>query len=82
LSHPAAESNLNHQEIVSIKSNLEMIRQSAPENEFIQKVLASVPENALDSGVWTEPDLKARFYKLKKICSRVALIGKDKIIYF
>jgi len=64
------------QELVSIKTNIDTIKQSAPDNEFIQRIVDSIPSNALQNGVWTEPDLKDRFYKLKTICSRVALIDE------
>ena len=63
-------------ELVELKTNLEKIRQSAPDNEFIQKILASIPESAVKTGIWSEPDLKERFRRLKIICNRVALIDE------
>ncbi len=66
----------SNQEIASIKSSVDKIKQSAPENDFIKKIIDSIPTNALEIGVWTEPDLKERFYRLKTLCSRVALIDE------
>ncbi len=63
-------------EVATIKSNIEAIKVSAPENEFVQKLVNSVPEKALTSGVWTEPDLKERFQNVKDICKKVALIDE------
>ena len=66
----------SNQEIASIKSSVDKIKQSAAENEFIKKIIDSIPTHALEIGVWTEPDLKERFYRLKTLCSRVALIDE------
>lgn len=60
--------------LVSIKNNFDKIQLSAPNNEFIQTILATVSQNALDNGIWSEPDLKDRFQKLKDVCNKVALI--------
>jgi mitofilin len=70
----ASELNTNNSELVQIKTTIERIKQSAPENEFIQKLINSIPHRALNNGVWSEPDLKERFHKLKKVCNQVALI--------
>lgn len=63
-------------ELAKIKTNIETITASAPENEFVQKLVNSVPKKALDDGVWTEPDLKERFQRVKNVCSKVALIDE------
>jgi mitofilin len=73
LNSRASELNSNV-ELVEIKDTIEKIRQSAPDNEFIQKLVNSIPSRALANGVWSEPDLKERFHKLKKVCNQVALI--------
>ena len=36
----------------------------------------SIREEALLKGVWTEPDLKERFQRVKNVCSKVALIDE------
>lgn len=73
ISVPVAESG---NELAQIKTNLETIKNSAPDNEFVQKVVNSVPQAALESGVWTEPDLKERFKQVKRVCRRTALIDE------
>lgn len=63
-------------ELASIKANIETIKDSAPDNEFVQQLVRSVPQSSLDNGVWTEPDLKERFKQVKKVCRRTALIDE------
>lgn len=63
-------------ELAEIKSNFDTITVSAPENEFVQKLVKSISPNVLNKGVWTEPDLKERFHNVKRVCSRVALIDE------
>lgn len=63
-------------ELAQIKANLETIKNSAPDNEFVQKLVSSVPQAALEGGVWTEPDLKERFKQVKRVCRRTALIDE------
>lgn len=67
----------------TVSLNLKKIKDSAPDNEFIQNIVdtafkslnASRGQNKAGTlEIWTEPDLKDRFYKLKEICDRVALI--------
>lgn len=70
----ADEINSDNSELISLKANIQKIKEAAPDNEFIQTVLASVPEKVLARGIWSEPDLKERFQRLKTICNRVALI--------
>ena len=63
-------------ELAQIKAHIETIRNSAPENAFVQRLVSSVPAGALEAGVWTEPDLKERFRRVKRVCSRTALIDE------
>lgn len=79
----AAEVSPN--EIVEILSNIEAIRSSAPNNEFVKTVLAALNPLAVQRGIWTEPDLKERYIKLKSVCRKVALIddrGGSLLKYF
>ncbi len=75
LSSKAEELNPNS-EVVSVRANIEKIREAAPDNQFIQTILESIPENVVQQGMWSEPDLKERFNKLKTVCNRVALIDE------
>ena len=63
-------------ELVDIKANVEKIKTSAPNNEFIQTIVNSLPMNAVENGMWSEPDLKTRFMRLKQVCNQVALIDE------
>lgn len=44
---------------------------------FVAAVLASIPEDAIRRGVYTEESLKERFHKVNKVCRRVALIDEN-----
>lgn len=63
-------------ELAQIKTNIDTIITSAPDNEFVQKLVKSLPQKALDTGIWSEPDLKERFQTVKKVCGRTALIDE------
>ena len=63
-------------ELIDIKANVEKIKTSAPNNDFIQTIVKSLPAHALENGMWSEPDLKSRFYLLKRVCNQVALIDE------
>lgn len=62
--------------LVKIESTLSQIAACAPDNSFIQTIIHSIPSGSVANGVWSEPDLKERFARLKRICSRVALIDE------
>lgn len=64
------------EELVNIKANVGKIKESAPDNEFIQKIVGTIPSNLIENGVWSEPDLRDRFHRLKSVCNRVALIDE------
>lgn len=63
-------------ELAPIKSNIDTIISSAPDNEFVRKLVKSLPSNALNNGIWSEPDLRDRFHRVKNVCSKVALIDE------
>jgi mitofilin len=71
-----AEDLSQNSELVNVRANIEKIRESAPDNQFIQTILSSIPDSVVQRGMWSEPDLKDRFEKLKTVCSRVALIDE------
>ena len=60
-------------ELVEVVPNVDKIRESAPDNQFIQTIVSTLN---VKGGVWSEPDLKERFQKLKAVCNRVALIDE------
>lgn len=62
--------------LVKIDATLNQIASCAPDNPFIQTIIQSIPPSSVSDGVWSEPDLKDRFGRLKRTCSRVALIDE------
>lgn len=50
------------------------VREVAGHDEMINQLLLSIPEEAVKQGVYSEEVLKERFYRVKRICSRVSLV--------
>ena len=78
-------SDPNVPELIDIKSNIETIRRSASQSEFIRELVNSVSEKSLENGVYTELSLKERFDRVKKVCKKVSLIddrGGSLVKYF
>ena len=67
---------LTNNELVEILNNINIIKRSAPNNEFINGILNSINEKSLNRGIWSEPDLKERFQGVKSVCKKVALIDE------
>jgi mitofilin len=75
----------NLERLENIKSTIESIRQSAPNNQFITTILSTLNETLVERGVWTEPDLKQRYENVDNICRKLALIderGASLVKYF
>ena len=68
--------NKEYDELVEIVSNIKMIKNSAPDNQFINDILETLNPLSLERGIWSEPDLKERFRDVKSICRKVALIDE------
>lgn len=62
--------------LVKIDTTLNQIETCAPDNHFIQTIIESIPKSSIADGVWSEPDLKERFGRLKRTAQRVALIDE------
>lgn len=62
--------------LVRIDTTLKQIETCAPDNQFIRTIVSSIPESSVSGGVWSEPDLKERFTRLKSTAQRVALIDE------
>ena len=50
------------------------VREVAGHDEMIDQLLTSIPEEAVKQGIYSEEVLKERFYRVKRICSRVSLV--------
>ncbi|KAG8193158.1 hypothetical protein JTE90_006988 [Oedothorax gibbosus] len=54
------------------------VRAAADEDsDFINTVLAGIPVEAVERGVYKNEDLKERFNEVKRVCKRVALIDEN-----
>ena len=60
----------------TIASELTSLRNAAGEDPFIPTVLDSIPPQAIGhgTGIQSEPGLRERFSKVKRICKRVAMV--------
>lgn len=47
------------------------------DSEFVNAVLAGIPVEAVERGVYNNEVLKERFHEVKKVCKRVALIDEN-----
>jgi len=52
------------------------IGDAANNHPFVNIVLSTIPEHAVERGVWTEDDLKERFWNVRRVCKRVAMIDE------
>ena len=50
------------------------VREVAGHDEMINELLISIPEEAIKQGIYSEEVLKERFYRVKRVCSRVSLV--------
>ncbi|XDV36699.1 hypothetical protein PO909_006433 [Leuciscus waleckii] len=54
------------------------IKQTCAENEFAQALATAIPEESLSRGVYSEASLRARFYDIRRLARRVALIDETR----
>lgn len=50
------------------------VKEVAGHDEMINQLLLSIPEEAVKQGIYSEEVLKERFYRVKRVCSRVSLV--------
>jgi mitofilin len=53
------------------------IQNAAPNDAAVTRILAAVPEEALERGIYNEKSLAARFPEVLRSCRRVAMVGED-----
>jgi mitofilin len=61
----------------SITQEISNLSEVAKDDPFIQTIISSLPQEALSEGISSEIGLKKRFERVKKICSRVALVPEE-----
>ncbi|KAI4873780.1 hypothetical protein NFI96_010634 [Prochilodus magdalenae] len=54
------------------------IKESCADNEFAQALATALPEESLSRGVYSEASLRARFYDVRHLARRVALIDETR----
>lgn len=54
------------------------IKENCAENEFAQALATAIPEESLSRGVYSEASLRARFYDIRRLARRVALIDETR----
>ncbi|XP_053486425.1 MICOS complex subunit MIC60 isoform X2 [Ictalurus furcatus] len=54
------------------------IKESCAQDEFAQALASALPEESLKRGVYSEASLRARFYEIRRLVRRVALIDETR----
>ncbi|KAA0709107.1 MICOS complex subunit [Triplophysa tibetana] len=54
------------------------IKESCAENEFAQALAGAIPDESLSRGIYSEASLRARFYDIRRLARRVALIDETR----
>ncbi|XP_042593716.1 MICOS complex subunit MIC60-like isoform X1 [Cyprinus carpio] len=54
------------------------IKENCAENEFAQALATALPEESLRRGIYSEASLRARFYDIRRLARRVALIDETR----
>uniref|UniRef100_A0A672TH05 MICOS complex subunit MIC60 n=1 Tax=Sinocyclocheilus grahami TaxID=75366 RepID=A0A672TH05_SINGR len=55
-----------------------VIKENCAENEFAQALTSALPEESLSRGIYGEASLRARFYDIRRLARRVALIDETR----
>jgi len=58
-------------------ADLSSVKELAGDNQFIEAIVGSISETALNRGVYTEQGLRERFVKVESVAKRVGSIGDE-----
>ncbi|KAI1883827.1 hypothetical protein AGOR_G00236010 [Albula goreensis] len=61
-----------------LEAAVKAVRESCSENEFAQALTTALPEESLQRGVYSEASLRARFYGIRQLARRVAMIDETR----
>ncbi|XP_063781069.1 MICOS complex subunit MIC60 isoform X2 [Pseudophryne corroboree] len=61
-----------------LETAVQGIKESCSNNEFTEALTASLPQESLHRGVYSEEALRARFYSVRNLARRVALIDETR----
>lgn len=68
--------------VTPLEEKVMVIAEASGHHPFVATVINTIPEEALNRGVWTEDSLKARFKNVSKKCRRVALVNESRSSLF
>ncbi|XP_065105270.2 MICOS complex subunit MIC60 [Paramisgurnus dabryanus] len=54
------------------------IKESCAENEFAQALVTAIPEESLNRGIYGEASLRARYYDIRRLARRMALVDETR----
>lgn len=54
------------------------IKESCAQDEFAQALASALPEESIKRGIYSEASLRARFYEVRRLARRVALIDETR----
>uniref|UniRef100_A0A8C7GMQ9 MICOS complex subunit MIC60 n=1 Tax=Oncorhynchus kisutch TaxID=8019 RepID=A0A8C7GMQ9_ONCKI len=61
-----------------LEGAVQAIKESCAEDEFAQALATALPSESLSRGVYSEASLRARFYTIRQLARRVALIDETR----
>uniref|UniRef100_A0A674BHC3 MICOS complex subunit MIC60 n=1 Tax=Salmo trutta TaxID=8032 RepID=A0A674BHC3_SALTR len=61
-----------------LEGAVQAIKESCAEDEFAQALATALPSESLSRGVYSEASLRARFYAIRQLARRVALIDETR----
>ncbi|XP_078587200.1 MICOS complex subunit MIC60-like isoform X20 [Branchiostoma floridae x Branchiostoma japonicum] len=61
---------------IPLSREVNTVKEAAGDSKFFQTLLGSVPQQAMEAGVFPEDSLRQRFLRVKRVCRRVAMIDE------
>jgi len=62
---------------IPLSARAAAVAAACKEDSFISTLLSAIPQQALDDGVYSFGQLKAKFEKVREICKKVSLVTED-----
>ncbi|XP_061107078.1 MICOS complex subunit MIC60 isoform X5 [Conger conger] len=61
-----------------LETAVRAVRESCSDNEFALALTTALPEESLQRGIYSEASLRARFYRIRQLARRVAMIDETR----
>ncbi|KAJ8262486.1 hypothetical protein GJAV_G00167010 [Gymnothorax javanicus] len=61
-----------------LETAVRAVRESCADNEFALALTSALPEESLQRGIYSEASLRARFYRIRQLVRRVAMIDETR----